>query len=498
MPCGHDEWIRSVDVDDRFSHLSVATSAQTYADFAGILAGFAFTGLCVYLERRNEPGESANGIAEVIRRIRSDHVAATILFAMFSLAMSTFVYANLAGEAQSYAPNPKTQNLTIPPGSAVAALLPYGVIFGLSVLTLVYAVTLMMFESPATRPAAKYAFWAVAIAGPLVVLRFLAAAARNIWEMNCALHHKCSGTPWLLSTGHIAIMLLLILAISLVVTWTGVLHMEPLRPFRDRVAKRPTVPAIGVFVLTVATTVWGSLFLNTRERSYAPPAWLIYSSLVVGVAFVIFFSLTCGCVVYDRKDADKRSVDIKQVIVDTLYAVFAYLEIRDEHKAAGESIKLEHDSGARPSKRFNDLIWELPAHNELISRIRLAHTPDIMRLGGQLAIVVDDPSATKKVIVEWEIRDQHRTPLMTGKITACKGTGLGSSLPGTPILELVLRRIDRSPASIRLRWHGPWVMAAAARIITPVVHVHSLKGATHTNDRLTPPKPVSERSEHER
>jgi hypothetical protein len=87
---------------------------------------------------------------------------------MAPLGISTFLYANLAGDGGP-----------VREGRDAAALLVYGVVLALSVLALFYFLTLMLFERPLTKHAAKPAFWAGTIAGSLVVLRFLAGRLRG-------------------------------------------------------------------------------------------------------------------------------------------------------------------------------------------------------------------------------------------------------------------------------------------------------------------------------
>jgi hypothetical protein len=149
---------------------SVAATAGTYATFGGVLAGFAFAGLCVYLGRdhcRNDDFSSSSAPGQMddsseCRRpsgneksgpVEVKHIAAAVFYSMASLAISSFLYSTLAGIADSS------------PGVAVTALLSYGIIFALSVLSLFYSVTLMMLEHPLTKDAAKHAYWVVTIAG---------------------------------------------------------------------------------------------------------------------------------------------------------------------------------------------------------------------------------------------------------------------------------------------------------------------------------------------
>ena len=96
----------------------VTTIAQEYSSFSGLLAGFAFTGLTIYLTR------SRGGAPEEGSEVEVRHVASAVFYATISLAISSFLYGNLVGIAPD------------DPGAAPTALLEYGLILSLSVLSL--------------------------------------------------------------------------------------------------------------------------------------------------------------------------------------------------------------------------------------------------------------------------------------------------------------------------------------------------------------------------
>lgn len=145
-----------------------AQSAQTYAWFAGILAGFAFAGLAVYLGRNNDRPVNASACPTVTQ------VAATLFYAMSSLTICTFLYISLVADPNSY--------------RVFLAGLVYGPALGLSVLSLFYAMLLMMLEHDAIKEAARHAPLVVIIAGPILVIRFLA------YHLYWALQVRC-GQP---------------------------------------------------------------------------------------------------------------------------------------------------------------------------------------------------------------------------------------------------------------------------------------------------------------
>jgi hypothetical protein len=195
--------------------LNVAATAGAYATFGGVLAGFAFAGLCVYLGRDKSGGDdcrastSAPGQVgesdgnEKLRPVEVKHVTVAVFYSMASLAISSFLYSTLAGVASSS------------PGAAATAFLSYGIVFALSVLSLFYSVTLMMLEHPLTKDAAKHGYWVVTIAGTIIVLRFLAEAARDAFLERCA--NACR-SPGILSWPGIVLTLLVAAALAVLIT----------------------------------------------------------------------------------------------------------------------------------------------------------------------------------------------------------------------------------------------------------------------------------------
>ena len=220
--------------------------------------------------------------------IGTRHVTLTVFYAMASLAMTSFLYGSLAGEAGS---EPASSNT--PSAWAVAALLPYGVAFGLSVLMLFYGLTLVMLERGLDREAG-WAYWVVACAGPAVVLRFLLAAAGAAQE-------AISGHPpdgllsrwamfwWVLGAAVVAAAVMLV---GLDWWW--------FRWLRDLLGNRPAVPAVVVFVLVSVITGLASPYFTGRPLDPKPQPWIVTVGLWGSVAAVAVFAFACGCVIGPR------------------------------------------------------------------------------------------------------------------------------------------------------------------------------------------------------
>jgi hypothetical protein len=296
-------------MDGTYAPLNVAATAGAYATFGGVLAGFAFAGLCVYLGRDKGGGgdcrASASGSGQVddtgefrgsdgnekLRPVEVKHVTVAVFYSMASLAISSFLYSTLAGVASSS------------PGAAATAFLSYGIVFALSVLSLFYSVTLMMLEHPLTKDAAKHAYWVVTIAGTIIVLRFLAEAARDAFLERCA--NACR-PPGILSWPGIGFTLLVAAALAVLIT----MELRDYDPTGKlgKLKHYPTAAPMVVFISVVFVTTTQSLYLHTRGSSYQPSLWMIYVSYAVSIFLVTLFALACGRVVAPRAEVNVASL----------------------------------------------------------------------------------------------------------------------------------------------------------------------------------------------
>jgi hypothetical protein len=296
-------------MDGTCAPLSVAATAGAYATFGGVLAGFAFAGLCVYLGRDHGRGDDSSASSSTLGQVSdpggfcgSDgnkkpgpievkHVAVAVFYSMASLAISSFLYSTLAGVADSM------------PGAAATALLSYGIVFALWVLSLFYSVTLMMLEHPLTRDAAKHAYWVVTIAGTVIVLRFLAEATRNAFLERSG---SACRAPGILSWPGIGLTLLVAAGLAVLITME-LLDYRPTGKLGG-LEHYPTAAPLVVFISAVFVTAVESLYLHTRSGSYQPSVWMIYVSYAVSIFLVTLFALACGRVVAPRAEVNVSSV----------------------------------------------------------------------------------------------------------------------------------------------------------------------------------------------
>lgn len=292
------------------STLDLTSTAQAYATFGAVLAGFAFSGLCVYISRSPSGGEerknrrarqAADGSKPAIRRdeehdpIEVRHVSAAVFYAMASLGISSFLYSNLISIVKSSQ------------GAAVTALLSYGIVFALSVLSLFYAVTLMMLEYRPTKKAAIHAYWVTTIAGTVIVLRFLAGSAGDAVNVRYLLRGTCPPPlPGLFSLPGIFCTLMIAALLSVLIT-TELQKREPVGEKAKR-TNLPMAPPLVVFVAAVFVTIIESPYLNTRNSSYTPSSLMIDASYATSILLITLFAFACGRVVGPRAlvDANHR------------------------------------------------------------------------------------------------------------------------------------------------------------------------------------------------
>jgi hypothetical protein len=447
--------------------LDIGNVAVAYATFGGLLVGFAFTGLCLYLQR--QPGEDRQEepagylIARtealvVLDRIPVHAVAATGFYAMASLGMSTFLYANIAGDSGAQ-------------GRDVLALLPYGALLALSVLTLFYFVTLMMLEQPLTREAAKPAFWAATIAGSVVVLSFLAGSTRDAVCPEAVSSTAAGGAgavskaggstpacglPWPFSFFGISVILLGALVVFCAIALSRLLERPVLRRcFLRPLVNRPMLPPAGVFCVAFAVTAWVSVYVNTRPSGSSPgtfPArWIVYLIYGLGVLFVAGFALASGCVVYPRihQTGFLRGHDWSENSLKPAR--------RPPFRPVGTCFR--YMWGERPAAEDVNLIWTVPARtavSELSTGFAITQqTPGEMRFRGNLFTsgAMKGNSACE-VSVTWEVRSatgEHRI----GKVITAyeKPETLDLRIiDDAYVLEITIRRLDDEPGTLNLCW----------------------------------------------
>lgn len=162
--------------------VNLGPPAQMYGSLAAVLAGFAFTALILYLERQ-DPGpreQEPDSSSTKYGHINPSSIVKTLFYAMCALTVCAFLYSRLAGES-------------VTSGRVLLGLSLYGMVLGGAVLSLFYALNLVMVTHPTTRSSAEATRWVVAAAGPAVVVGMLADLLDSAWQQGC------DGTcpPWM-------------------------------------------------------------------------------------------------------------------------------------------------------------------------------------------------------------------------------------------------------------------------------------------------------------
>ncbi|MCC3762573.1 hypothetical protein K3N28_05755 [Glycomyces sp. TRM65418] len=154
--------------------VNLGPPAQMYGSLAAVLAGFAFTALILYLERQDGPGRRKPelGPSAKYAHINAASIVKTLFYAMCALTVCAFLYSRLAGETELSS-------------RVLLGLSLYGMVLGPAVLSLFYALNLVMVTHPTTRSSAEATRWVVAAAGPAVVVGMLADLLDSAWQQGC-------------------------------------------------------------------------------------------------------------------------------------------------------------------------------------------------------------------------------------------------------------------------------------------------------------------------
>ncbi|MEU6250869.1 hypothetical protein [Glycomyces sp. NPDC047010] len=270
--------------------LETGPSAQMYGSLASVLAGFAFTGLVLYLERQSG---AAEGGGDAVRPV---HIVKTLFYAMCALTVCAFLYARLAGEL----------------GFSDRVLLGlsfYGLVLAPAVLSLFYALNLVMRNHEVTRATAESTRWVVAGAGPAVVISLLADPLDNAWDYGCAGSCPAWASPRLWGCG----LALAFLAIGLMLTvperpnraLTWVLHLAWIDGAKTRLLEKPHFPALMTLWLASATGM-ASLLVRGTPDVLDPRLWA-HAVLVLAVAFMAVFAFATGSVLEPRRHPPDRA-----------------------------------------------------------------------------------------------------------------------------------------------------------------------------------------------
>ncbi|MGH8877396.1 MAG: hypothetical protein ACRD0P_08660 [Stackebrandtia sp.] len=264
-------------------------AAQTYSELAAVLAGFAFAALILYLGSQrsssdsNSP-DSAPPDSLPYAAVTPRRVVISLFYAMSALTISSFLYGRLASESTAS-------------GRTYLVFALYGVVLALAVLSLFYALNLVMVVTrKETREAAEQTRWVVAAVGPAVVISLLADLLASAWDYGC--QEPCSAwqSPRWWGFGLALVFLIIGLWTTVqtlrtlknfigdLVTW--VLRLPWIKRGADAFQRHPQIPGL-IAIIFAALVGIASLWVRGTPDGYNPSHWthalLVVTALVLGL-----------------------------------------------------------------------------------------------------------------------------------------------------------------------------------------------------------------------
>jgi hypothetical protein len=439
--------------------MDVLPVASASATFSGTLFGFAVAGYILYMTRLPEPGPgdgkvdvlvTNSGELQPIGNISTSGVLMAGFYTMVSLGSSAFLFYNLAGRSND-----------LKSGWGEAALLVYGIILALSVLTLFYFTTLMLLERPPTRAAARPAFWVSTIAGPLVVLRFVAESAQDARLARCLGKRPCD-PGWLFSTGSITLLLIFTATLFVAMTWSRLLERGWRRKLLVPLARRPTFPAVCVFIASFAVATLASLYINSRDTSHVPPGWLIVVIYAMGIILIILFTLGAGSVIYPRVNGLRITELPAMADADVYQELPGWERIWVKIKEMRNSVYLKHRAGTRPVRQGGMLIWKISAatrqeDEQVSTQFQVWHDTRPWRLGGKLQLTA---LGAANIPAEDDHRVQVTLTMESGagerrideKISMAIPVEFDDEFSTYDRVRITVKRLDSLPGDVLLCW----------------------------------------------
>lgn len=276
--------------------LKLGPSAQMYGSLAAVLAGFAFTALVLYLGRQNHRTgvhgpEQPSG---KYRHINPASIVKTLFYAMCTLTICAFLYARLAGES-------------VASGRVLLGMSLFGMVLAPAVLSLFYALNMVMVTHQVTRSSAEATRWVVAAAGPAVVISLLADLLDTAWQSGCG--GTCA--PWLSPRWWCVGIALVFLVVGMLITVPVIrrvtrlrrpvrwlLRREPIQAVADLLLTRPHFPALISVVLALMIgfgTIWSGRMSAADADGFDPRYW-VHPVLVLTAMVMAAFAFATGSI----------------------------------------------------------------------------------------------------------------------------------------------------------------------------------------------------------
>jgi hypothetical protein len=245
----------------------MSTTAGLYSTFAGVLAGFAFAAIALVVPgtfgRRAEEGKG--GADDLQSKAPDSHVLFALLIAFVGLLLATLEYAELAGE----------QGCALVQGRAASEELLGGVAFSFAVLTLLYALALLIENANVGNIVTEHFRFIVVVLAPPLAILLVGLGAQDISYVPW----KLSSPEWTAQSGafvrHVEftteLLPCVVLTLCVVVWLTG----------RGTRKRKPSIDA----PQTAFQTTPDVPIPKPRRRWRETPTWfLIYPYLSLGTA----------------------------------------------------------------------------------------------------------------------------------------------------------------------------------------------------------------------
>ena len=228
-------------------YAGVVNLASLYSQLCGVLAGFAFAGLAIYL--------SASDLPE-----HAEAISVCLFSAFAALVIIAVLYALLSGESSVLATR-RTD----------ASLLIYGLPFGLSIITMFFSLTLMAAGRHELAGMVGVGRFVVVLATPTILLGRLTVAAMDGSAGAAFRPHRLG---WVLLVAYVAVAI-------------AMLIYSPLTDFiHGSVGALPGYVGLGS---AVAAAVASPLFSTRRPDFGLPPVW-VSAFLVFSFAILLAYA----------------------------------------------------------------------------------------------------------------------------------------------------------------------------------------------------------------
>lgn len=272
-----------MDVADPF--VNIGNTAGLYSQIAGVLAGFAFTGLLLYLNRTPEPSVSQDSGAVVSAHdtdldgpydTRRD-VAVVLYNTLGALVICAILYGQLAGgDPDSHI--------------AFSSVLLNGLAFSLAILGMFYATALAATPFPHLTAMVAAARFLVGTIGPTICMALIASAALDLDAARCTAQAPARGDAACRSAERITFDSPYGLALLL----TGIIALISLGMLF--LFRRPTARPQPWIAPVIAWIILGSAIITVGVNVYLttqPADYLLPTSVLRVLLFVTFLVLCC-------------------------------------------------------------------------------------------------------------------------------------------------------------------------------------------------------------